>query len=139
MLLSATARSASAPRATSARLPAARSPSTAPPPSMPPTARSTSLIIMSSMAPSPWPTPALTLGGAASFTAANGAIDLSAAANVFNGAVALANTGSKDVTLSYNGPLVLAGVNVATGNLAVSTTAPGNIGQAANTAVVVGG
>src|SRR5262249_25012505 len=81
----------------------------------------------------------LAFNGAASFNAANGAINISAAANVLCGAIALANSGANDVSLSYNGALTPAAANIASGNLVVSTTATGNITQAANTALAVGG
>ena len=45
---------------------------------------------------------ALTVNGASSFNAVNGAINLSNTSNAFNGAVALANTGAFDVRLVNN-------------------------------------
>src|SRR5262249_52307691 len=76
------------------------------------------------------------VGGASSFNAANGAITLDQA-NTFTGAVSLINTGANNVTLTYNGALRLGTANVAAGNLVVTTT--GNVTQAANTTLTVGG
>src|SRR5262249_47414813 len=81
----------------------------------------------------------ITATGNASFNAVNGAVNLNAATNVFNGSVALVDSGANDITLSTNSALLLAGINVSGGNLSVTTNAAGNISQVANTAVVVGG
>src|SRR5208282_2335566 len=78
----------------------------------------------------------ITAGSTAGFNATNGAITLDQA-NTFSGAVDLSNTGANNVTLSYNGPLVLGAGNIASGNLNVTNT--GNITQAANTTLAVGG
>src|SRR5207245_8146909 len=71
-----------------------------------------------------------------SFNASNGVITLDKA-NGFTGAVALTNSGANNVALNNNRALVLGTANVASGNLAV--TATGNITQAANTTLTVGG
>ena len=78
----------------------------------------------------------ITAGSTAGFNATNDAITLDQA-NTFSGAVDLSNTGANNVTLSYNGPLVLGAGNIASGNLNVTNTA--NITQAANTTLAVGG
>jgi hypothetical protein len=76
------------------------------------------------------------VGGEASLASANGSITL-ANANAFAGTVDLAKTGVGTVTLVNNRALTLGAVNIAAGNLAV--TAAGDITQAANTALSVGG
>src|SRR5262249_19519595 len=60
----------------------------------------------------------VTVGGASSFNATNGAITLDQA-NAFTGAVSLTNSGTNDITLNNNRALVLGTVNVAGGNLTV--------------------
>ena len=78
----------------------------------------------------------LAVNGTTGLDAANGAITVDQA-NTLSGAVALTNAGSNNVTLNNTKALVLGTSNVAAGDLFVS--ASGNISQAANTSVSVGG
>jgi len=78
----------------------------------------------------------LAVSGNATFSASNGAINLNQA-NLLSGDVFLSNTGANAVTVNNNRAIVLANVSIPTGNLAVS--ANGNITQATNTTLTVGG